>query len=63
MSGGPHGAQSGKLVLWVGGERAVFEKYLPVLKLIGDQPLYVGPIGAGTVAKLAHNCASFAVSN
>jgi len=29
--------------------------------LIGDQPLYVGPIGAGTVAKLAHNAASFAV--
>jgi 3-hydroxyisobutyrate dehydrogenase len=32
-----------------------------VLKLIGDQPLYVGAIGAGTVAKLAHNAASFAV--
>ncbi|TAK82362.1 MAG: NAD(P)-dependent oxidoreductase [Betaproteobacteria bacterium] len=29
--------------------------------IIGDQPYYVGPIGAGTVAKLAHNLASFAV--
>jgi 3-hydroxyisobutyrate dehydrogenase and related beta-hydroxyacid dehydrogenases len=28
---------------------------------MGDQVLYVGPIGAGTVAKLAHNCASFAI--
>jgi 3-hydroxyisobutyrate dehydrogenase len=27
----------------------------------GDQPFYVGPIGAGSVAKLAHNTASFAV--
>ena len=61
VSGGPHGAQSGKLALWVGGERAVFDRYLPVLKAIGDQPYYVGAIGAGTVAKLAHNCASFAV--
>jgi 3-hydroxyisobutyrate dehydrogenase-like beta-hydroxyacid dehydrogenase len=61
VSGGPKGAESGKLAVWVGGEQPVFEKYLPVLKLIGDQPLYVGPIGAGTVAKLAHNAASFAV--
>ncbi len=61
VSGGPAGAESGKLAIWVGGEQAVFEKYLHVLKAIGDQPLYIGPIGAGTVAKLAHNCASFAI--
>ena len=61
VSGGPKGAESGKLAVWVGGEQSVFAKYLPILKLIGDQPLYVGAIGAGTVAKLAHNAASFAV--
>jgi 3-hydroxyisobutyrate dehydrogenase-like beta-hydroxyacid dehydrogenase len=61
VSGGPTGAQSGKLAIWVGGDEAVFQKYSPILKVIGDQPLYVGPIGAGTVAKLAHNAASFAV--
>jgi 3-hydroxyisobutyrate dehydrogenase len=61
VSGGPKGAESGKLAVWVGGEQSIFEKYLSILKLIGDQPLYVGPIGAGTVAKLAHNAASFAV--
>jgi len=61
VSGGPRGAQSGKLALWVGGERAVFDRFRPLLESIGDQPFYVGPIGAGTVAKLAHNCASFAV--
>jgi len=61
VSGGPSGAESGKLALWVGGDEAVFEKYLHILKAIGDQPLYIGPIGAGTVAKLAHNCASFAI--
>jgi 3-hydroxyisobutyrate dehydrogenase len=31
------------------------------LEVIGDQVLYVGPIGAGTVAKLAHNAASFTI--
>ncbi|HEX5612365.1 MAG TPA: NAD(P)-dependent oxidoreductase [Burkholderiales bacterium] len=61
VSGGPKGAASGKLALWVGGEEALFQKYLPVLKAIGDQPYYVGPIGAGTIAKLAHNCASFSI--
>jgi 3-hydroxyisobutyrate dehydrogenase len=61
VSGGPKGAETGKLAIWVGGDESVFNKYLPVIKAIGDQPLYVGPIGAGTVAKLAHNAASFAV--
>ena len=61
VSGGPKGAQSGKLAIWVGGDRAIYDKYLPVLKAIGDQPFYVGAIGAGTVAKLAHNAASFTV--
>ena len=61
VSGGPRGAESGKLAIWVGGDPVVFEKFKPILKAIGDQPYYVGPIGAGTVAKLAHNAASFTV--
>jgi 3-hydroxyisobutyrate dehydrogenase len=61
VSGGPSGAESGKLAIWVGGDQAIFENCLHILKAIGDQPLYIGPIGAGTVAKLAHNCASFAI--
>ena len=61
VSGGPRGAESGKLAIWVGGDQNAFEKYKPILKAIGDQPYYVGPIGAGTVAKLAHNAASFTV--
>ena len=61
VSGGTTGAESGKLAIWVGGDEAVFNKFKPLLEKIGDQPLYIGPIGAGTVAKLAHNCASFAI--
>ena len=61
VSGGPKGARSGKLAIWVGGDKAVYERYEQLLRALGDQPLYVGPIGAGTVAKLAHNCASFSV--
>jgi 3-hydroxyisobutyrate dehydrogenase len=61
VSGGTTGAESGKLAIWVGGDEAIFNKFKPLLEKIGDQPLYIGPIGAGTVAKLAHNCASFAI--
>jgi 3-hydroxyisobutyrate dehydrogenase len=61
VSGGPKGAQSGKLAIWVGGDETVFRRFESVLRAMGDQPYYVGPIGAGTVAKLAHNAASFTI--
>lgn len=61
VSGGPRGAKSGRLALWVGGERAAFDRFRPVLDAIGDQVLYIGPIGAGSVAKLVHNCAGYAI--
>src|ERR1700744_4892901 len=56
VSGGPRGAASGKLAIWCGGDQDVFEKWYPVLSTIGDQARYIGPIGAGSVAKLVHNC-------
>jgi 3-hydroxyisobutyrate dehydrogenase len=61
VSGGPKGAQSRRLALWVGGDAAVYEQYASVLKAMGDELSYIGPIGAGSVAKLAHNCANVAV--
>ena len=61
VSGGASGAKSGKLAIWVGGDRATYDKHVSVLRAMGDQPFYVGPIGAATVAKLAHNIASFSI--
>lgn len=61
VSGGPAGAKSRKLALYVGGEKAAFDKHKAVLDAIGDQAMYVGPIGAGTVAKLVHNTAGYAI--
>jgi len=61
VSGGPRGARTRKLALWVGGERAVYDRFKPVLDAIGDRPAHVGPIGAGAVAKLVHNCAGYAI--
>jgi 3-hydroxyisobutyrate dehydrogenase len=62
VSGGPRGAASGKLALWIGGDRAAFERWKSVLDAIGDQARYIGPAGHGTVAKLVHNCAGYALN-
>ncbi len=59
VSGGPHGARSGRLAIWVGGDKAVYEQNKHVLDAIGDKPYYVGPIGAGAIAKLVHNCTGY----
>jgi 3-hydroxyisobutyrate dehydrogenase len=61
VSGGPAGAKSGTLAIWVGGEQAEFERHRSLLEAIGDRPKYIGPIGAGSVAKLVHNCAGYAI--
>tara|TARA_B100000029_G_scaffold48550_1_gene44413 strand:- start:2168 stop:3106 length:939 start_codon:yes stop_codon:yes gene_type:complete len=61
VSGGPAGAKSGRLAVWVGGDEAVFENHRVVLEAMGDQVRYIGPIGAGCVAKLTHNAAGYTI--
>lgn len=63
VSGGPKGAKSRRLALWVGGEKTIFKRFLPVLQAMGDEPTYIGPIGSGCIVKLVHNSASFSVQN
>ena len=62
VSGGPRGASSGRLAIWVGGDKAVFDKYKSVLDAMGDAARYIGPIGAGSIAKLVHNAAGAATN-
>ncbi|MGZ8210522.1 MAG: NAD(P)-dependent oxidoreductase [Burkholderiales bacterium] len=61
VSGGPRGARSRQLALWVGGDRTVFERCRPVLDAIGDEVMYIGPIGTGLVAKLVNNLAHYTI--
>ena len=58
VSGGPQGAASGRMAIWVGGDEQQFNRHRQVLDAMGDQARYIGPIGAGTIAKLVHNCTS-----
>ncbi len=61
VSGGPRGARTRNLAIWVGGDREVYDRCKPVLDSIGDKAYYVGPIGCGAIAKLVHNCTGYIV--
>jgi 3-hydroxyisobutyrate dehydrogenase-like beta-hydroxyacid dehydrogenase len=47
-------AESGSLKIFVGGEESLVEQWTPLLSVLG-QPLHVGPVGAGSAAKLVAN--------
>ena len=61
VSGGPAGAASRKLAIWVGGDEAAFKAHKAVLDAMGDKAAYIGPSGSATVAKLVHNMSGYAV--
>ncbi len=54
VTGGMVGAQTAALSIFVGGDAAVFERCLPVLRLMGKTVNYMGPAGMGHTAKLAN---------
>ncbi len=61
VSGGVWGAQRGTLQVMVGGDESMFNEVKAVLRAVGDKVGYMGPIGAGTIAKLVHNMISITV--
>jgi 3-hydroxyisobutyrate dehydrogenase len=42
----------------VGGDEAIYREVKGVLQAVGDKVGYMGPIGAGSIAKLVHNMVS-----
>lgn len=61
VSGGPTGAASGRLAIWVGGDEDLFEAHRELLEAFGDQLRYIGPVGHATVAKLVHNSCGYMI--
>lgn len=60
VSGGAMGAHGGTLALMVGGSDEAVALALPALERLGTLVAHLGPIGAGTRAKLARNLVTFA---
>jgi 3-hydroxyisobutyrate dehydrogenase len=55
VSGGPAGAESGTLNVFLGGEDDAVAEAAPVLDLLAGRVTHVGGPGAGNVAKLVNN--------
>lgn len=53
VSGGDEGARAGSLTILVGCKQKVFDRYLPVLQIIGEHISHLGLNGAGYSAKIA----------
>jgi 2-hydroxy-3-oxopropionate reductase len=51
VSGGPGGAESGTLLIMVGGEEKAYERCLPLLQILGSTISHMGELGAGQIAK------------
>ncbi len=57
VSGGDVGAREAKLAIMVGGETAIFDRVLPLFKLMGETIALMGGPGAGQHTKMANQIA------
>ena len=55
VSGGCHRAATGNIAIFVGGERSIFEKILPVLTTMGRKILHTGELGTASILKVITN--------
>ncbi|MCK9907460.1 NAD(P)-binding domain-containing protein, partial [Frankia sp. Cpl3] len=52
ISGGPMGAEAGTLAIMCGGEKADYQRALPVFEAMGKHIFHIGEIGSGSIVKL-----------
>jgi 3-hydroxyisobutyrate dehydrogenase len=62
VASGQPGAPRGVHEVMVGGEKEIFERVKPILATFGDQVLYAGKLGSGSICKLVHQMIGSAVS-
>ncbi|HEY2056463.1 MAG TPA: NAD(P)-dependent oxidoreductase [Solirubrobacterales bacterium] len=55
VSGGPVAARAGELTIMAGGSDEAFSRAKPLLDLLSNHLVHVGPLGAGETAKLVNN--------
>ena len=54
VSGGPPGAEAGTLAIMVGGAKEDFDRAKSLFAVLGSTIQHFGPVGAGSVAKIAN---------
>jgi 3-hydroxyisobutyrate dehydrogenase len=55
VSGSVPQVEAGSLVIFVGGEREIYERCKPILGILGQSSFYMGSSGMGTTMKLVVN--------
>ncbi|TWF52951.1 3-hydroxyisobutyrate dehydrogenase [Neorhizobium alkalisoli] len=55
ISGGPEMLLSGKVGLYIGGDKADFDRFLPLAETLSDRIHHAGGLGDGAAAKLVNN--------
>jgi 3-hydroxyisobutyrate dehydrogenase len=55
VSGGCHRAATGNISIFVGGDRATFDRVLPLLTILGRRILHTGPLGSASLLKVMTN--------
>lgn len=55
VSGGYHRAATGNIAIFAGCEREVFERLLPILKIMGGEILHTGDLGSASILKVMTN--------
>lgn len=54
VSGGPSGAQNGTLSIMVGGEKAIYDRVLPLFEIMGKTIEWMGEAGSGQHTKMCN---------
>ena len=52
VSGGCHRAATGNISIFMGGDRATFDRVFPLLRILGRRILHTGPLGSASTLKV-----------
>jgi 3-hydroxyisobutyrate dehydrogenase len=55
VSGGCHRAATGNISIFMGGDRATFDRVFPLLQILGRRILHTGPLGSASTLKVMTN--------
>ncbi len=59
VSGGAIGAEKKTIAIMVGGDRAAYDRCMPVFESFGQNISFLGALGSGAIAKIVNNMLAF----
>ena len=59
VTGGVHLAHTGEITVLVGGDTKIYERFKPILEVMGKEVIYLGAVGNASVVKVVTNMLAF----